>query len=371
MKLDIQNYYLFFKGRVALYAILKAMGIKHGDEVILPGFTCVVVPNAITYLDAKPVYVDIDPKTYNVDTEQILNSKGKSWHPGKAKAIIAQHTFGIPADMDKINEIAKSYDLYVIEDCCHVIGSGYKDRTVGALGDAAYYSSQWSKPVSTGLGGWAIVHNEKIRANIDHIYSGFLDPSFKEVQLLKLQYLIYSRFVTPSSFWTAQNTYRALSKYGIALGSSDNEELEGRMPQEYGKKMSTWQKNLLKEQLEEVQKCVEYRKWVSARYEVLLKENGIEAINLGEDYKPVFLRYPLLVNDKKQILKVAQKMKIEMGDWFVSPVHPNLDGWEKVGYQKGTCPIAENICKHIINLPTHRMIKEEEIGRAIDFIVSS
>lgn len=105
------NTFYFFKGRIALYAILKAMGVKAGDEVIIPGFTCVVVPNAVLYLGAKPVYVDIEAHTYNINTKRIEEKITE-----KTKAIIAQHTFGIPAEMDKILEIAKKHNLYVVED---------------------------------------------------------------------------------------------------------------------------------------------------------------------------------------------------------------------------------------------------------------
>ncbi|NMB92373.1 MAG: aminotransferase class I/II-fold pyridoxal phosphate-dependent enzyme [Parcubacteria group bacterium] len=104
------NYYFFFKGRVALYAILKSLEIKPGDEIILPGFTCVVVPNAILYCGVKPIYVDIDENTFNINPnliEEKINSK--------TKAIIVQHTFGIPAQMDKIIEIAKKITCFSLK----------------------------------------------------------------------------------------------------------------------------------------------------------------------------------------------------------------------------------------------------------------
>jgi len=119
----VSHIYTFFKGRVALYAILKAMGISSNDEVIVPGFTCVVVPNAIMYALAKPVYVDIDKKDYNIDVDKIEEKITKN-----TKVIIAQHTFGIPANMDRIVEICKRYKLYLIEDACHALGSTYKGK---------------------------------------------------------------------------------------------------------------------------------------------------------------------------------------------------------------------------------------------------
>ncbi len=92
----------FWKGRVALYAILKALNIRPGDEVIMPAFTCVVVPNAVIYLQGLPVYVDIDPHTYNMDINKIENKITP-----KTKFIIAQNTYGLSSDLDAINGIAQ------------------------------------------------------------------------------------------------------------------------------------------------------------------------------------------------------------------------------------------------------------------------
>jgi perosamine synthetase len=359
----IPDSFFFFKGRVALYAILKTIGIQLGDEVILPGFTCVVVPNAITYLGARPIYVDINPETYNIDPQKIEEKI-----TGKTKAIIVQHTFGIPAEMDKIMDIAKKYNLYVIEDSCHAIGSKYKDKEVGTFGDAAFFSSQWSKPLTTGLGGWAIVNNLELKEGLDKIYPQFMSPSLKEVLLLRLQYFIYSKLFKPSLFWFTQNTYRKLSRLGITIGSSSNKELECEMPDGYGKKMSQWQRDLLEKKFMEINRAINHRRWVTSLYEEQLAQKGMKTVVLPKEYEPVFLRYPLLVKNKIEVLSEAQKRRIEIGDWFVSPVHPNLIGWEKVGYQKGMCPIAERICEYIINLPTSQEVGAGEIDRIVDFI---
>jgi perosamine synthetase len=359
------NILYFFKGRVALYAILKAVGIKQNDEVIIPGFTCIVVPNAITYLGAKPVYVDIDSSTYNIDTSKIEEKI-----TDKTKVIITQHTYGIPAEMDEVLEIAGKHNLYVIEDSCHAIGSRYKGKEVGTSGDAAFFSSQWSKPVTTGLGGWAVVNEPGLMKKMESLYPEFTGPSFREDMLLRLQYLLYTKFFKPSTFWFAQNTYRMLSRFGIALGSSSSEELECRMPGGYEKKMSEWQKVLLIKKLKQIGTYIGYRKHIASLYEKLLPEYGIKSVKLPGYSEPVFLRYPVLVGDKRKVLGEAEEKRIEIGDWFVSPVHPNLEGWEKVYYRKGMCPVAEDICEHVINLPTHTRINEKEARKIVEFIVN-
>ncbi|HPY80345.1 MAG TPA: DegT/DnrJ/EryC1/StrS family aminotransferase, partial [Bacteroidales bacterium] len=119
----------FWKARVALYAILKGMGIGDGDEVILPGYTCVMDVNPIKYLGAKPVYVDIEPAMYNINPDLI-----EAKITGRTRLIIAQHTYGYPCDMDRILAIAARRGLPVIEDCCLSLGSTYKGKPVGAFG---------------------------------------------------------------------------------------------------------------------------------------------------------------------------------------------------------------------------------------------
>ncbi|MFH1859640.1 MAG: DegT/DnrJ/EryC1/StrS family aminotransferase [bacterium] len=112
------------------------MGIGEGDEVLVEGFTCVVVPNAVIFAGAKPIYVAPDPKTYNMDINQI-----ETKITPKTKAIIAQHTFGLPADMDLILDISRKHNLMVIEDCAPAMGATYKGKKVGTLGDAAFFST--------------------------------------------------------------------------------------------------------------------------------------------------------------------------------------------------------------------------------------
>lgn len=269
--------------------------------------------------------------------------------------------------MDRISKIAEKYKLHVIEDSCHAIGSKYKGKEVGTFGDAAFFSSQWSKPITTGLGGWAVVNNPELKKKLEKIYPGFIEPSFKENLLLRLQYLVYTRFFKPSTFWFAQNKYRELSRFGIALGSSSNEELECRMPGGYEKKMSAWQRDLLVKKLGEIHTYIQHRKWVTLLYEEQLKKKGI-AVKLSSDYEPVFLRYPVLVKYKMKVLEEAEKKRIELGDWFLSPVHPNLEGWKNLGYEKGMCLIAEDICQQVINLPTHMRIGEKEARKIVNLI---
>ena len=140
--------FAFWKGRVAMYAILRALGVGEGDEVILPGYTCVMDVNPVAYLGAVSVFVDIEPVTYNMDAGLL-----ESAITPRTKVIVAQHTYGYPCEMDAIFEVAGRHDIPVIEDCCLALGSTYKGRRCGTFGLASYWSFQWNKPFTTGIGG--------------------------------------------------------------------------------------------------------------------------------------------------------------------------------------------------------------------------
>lgn len=353
--------FTFFKGRVALYAILKSMGIGDKDEVILPGFTCVVVPNAISYTGAIPVYVDIDIKNFNIDVDKIEEKISKN-----TKAIIAQHTFGIPAEMDEIKKLCKKYNLFLIEDACHCLGSKYKGEELGTIGDASFFSSQWSKPITTGLGGWAKINNDELLKKMEKEYEHFIPPTSREESLIELQYKVYSKLLTPKIFWTAQSIYRKVSSMGFAVGSSTDDELEYEKPSGFEKRMGKKQITILNQKLSSVKEMISHRVKITNIYKEFFPEEY--SLYLSENSDIVFLRFPILVEDKKGILVKARKEKIEIGDWFLSPLHPNMDGWEKVKYKKGSCKIAEEVCEHIINLPTHEKISESEAKRIADFV---
>lgn len=360
--------YTFFKARVALHAILRSAGIGSGDQVLLPGYTCVVVPNAINYLGAEPVYIDIEKTTYNIDCDLLEAGIGSTWIPEKTKAIIVQHTYGIPCDMDRILEFAKKYNLFVIEDSCHALGSTWRGQRVGSFGDAAFFSSQWSKPITTGLGGWAKINSSKLQNNLDAILHEYKKPKLSEALLLELQYLAFSALNHPRLYWIIQGIYRTLGKMGLAIGSSTATELSCQLPTDYQKTMHSIQDRRLKKLLSKTDQTESARKKNSTFIETALVKSGIQIINTPEFCDPVFLRYPVLVKNKNELLAEAKKQKVQLGDWFLSPIHPNLESWELAGYRPGSCPVAEEVSRCVVNIPTDKIMSEKEIYRVVSFI---
>ena len=144
-------------GTSALHLILMAYGIGTGDEVIVPSMTFVATANAVTYTGAKPVFVDSDIESWNIDPTKIEDLITKS-----TKAIIPVHLYGHPANMDPIKAIAKKYNLKVIEDAAEAQGASYKNQKIGSLGDAAMFSFFGNKIITTGEGGMVVTNDEVI-----------------------------------------------------------------------------------------------------------------------------------------------------------------------------------------------------------------
>lgn len=154
-------------GTTALHLALTALGISKGNEVIVPDLTFIATANAVTYCNAKPIFVDCHPEYWGIDPEKIEEKITKN-----TKAIIPVHLYGHPCDMDPIMDIAEDYKLYVIEDAAEAHGSEYKSKKVGSFGDISCLSFYGNKIITTGEGGMCLTNDgklaEKMRILRDH-----------------------------------------------------------------------------------------------------------------------------------------------------------------------------------------------------------
>jgi perosamine synthetase len=148
-------------GTAGLHLCVRALGIGAGDEVIVPSFTFVAAANAVRYEGATPVFVDIEPRYMNVDPQCI-----EAAITPRTRAIIGVHTFGCPAEMEAILDIAHRHHLYVIEDACEAIGATYGDRHVGSFGDATVFAFYPNKQITTGEGGLVVTGNPQLAREI-------------------------------------------------------------------------------------------------------------------------------------------------------------------------------------------------------------
>jgi len=361
--------YTFWRGRVAFYGILKALGVGPADRILVPGYTCFAVPSTILFAGAQPDYVDIDRDTLNISLHGIEAACG-----AQTRAVLVQHTYGVPANVFPIVQWARRRGIAVIEDCAHALGSRYLDpdgiwREVGTAGDAAFFSSHWNKPVSTGLGGWAKVTNPRVEVHLRRFHDEeCVSPSWREAVLLAAQVAAHKLFSTPRLYWMARTAYQWSYRRGVLIGSSTDEELRGVMPPGYCKRMSGFQEWLLRRLLATAS-LEAHRRLLKGIYDSALAAVGLPVLRIPEYADAVLLCYPVRVRNKNQVLAEARRRWIELGDWYKHPVdRPEDFDTPDFGYRTGMCPEGERASREAVTLPMHAGVTEKIALRTVDFL---
>lgn len=333
--------FAFMSGRVALSACIYALALQRGDEVIIPGYTCVVVPNAFTYEGVKPIFVDIELDTYGIDVQQIQKVITK-----KTKAIMLHHLYGLVCrDYEAIVNLARKFNLKVIEDCAHATGAEYKGKKVGNLGDVAFYSSEQSKVFNTIQGGICVTSCNDLARRMSEFYgiAPLPDEGWIEKQLTTL-ILNYYCCKDPHRWWKADV---AEVCYGSArIESTTREEEKGIKPLNYGYKMAPPIAEIGMNQIKKIDHYNELRRITARKWDQWCMENNYKKPLIVDGSNPVYLRYPIIVEEeKKQDLSWAYKdLGVIPGIWFVSNLHP-------IGVHLTECINANRAVECCINLP--------------------
>ena len=228
--------YAFAAGRVALYGILGALEIGPGDEVLLQAPTNVVVANAIRYRGAKPVFVDCELDSYNIDLDD-----ARSRITPRTKALLLQHTFGIPVDLDRAVGLAEEHGLAVIEDCVHALGSEWKGRPVGTFGQAAFFSTEETKTISTTMGGVAVTRDPELARRIERFQASCEPPPRGLVARWVLKLVVYHALTEPHVHRFARAAYEALGNRNPLPVPVSAEEARGELPRGYERRLSNAQ----------------------------------------------------------------------------------------------------------------------------------
>jgi perosamine synthetase len=258
----------------------------------------------------------------------------------------------------------------VLEDCCHAFGSRYHGRLVGTLGAGGFFSAQWSKPFSTGLGGMAVINDPDLAARVRKITEAeALAPGLVERMLISAELLVFHLLVFPRTVGLATNAFRFLGSRGLLIGSSSKQELVGRMPEGYFKRLSAGQATVGCFELRRSQRNFEHRRQLTALYDRLLGEAGWPTPAVSRETQPVLVRYPLPVANKKDLLRLAGKHLVEMGDWFECPLHGAEIALDKFGFQDSRCPVSVEASRRVVNLPLHQRVSEAAARRTVEFVL--
>lgn len=334
--------FAFMGGRVALSACIYALDLQPGDEAILPGYTCVVVPNAFHFAGINTVYSDIELDTYGLDAGKVEEKI-----TSRTKVILLPHHYGLVCrDYEQIVEIARKHHIFVIEDCCHSTGARFRNLKVGNCGDLAFYSTEQSKVMTTIQGGVATTNNELLGKRLGEYRDSARYPDSDRIDKLLCNLIVnYYLHKDPQRWWKG-DLYALLYRKKILVSTSKEEE-RGLKPLDYGRKMPAPLAAIGLNQLSKVEKYNKIRRQAARKWDSWCENAGYRKPTVVLESIPVFLRYPVNVEpEKKRNRSWGQEdLGVNMGVWFVSNIHP-VD-WPVEG-----CPNADKAVRECVNLPT-------------------
>lgn len=310
-------------GTSALHLIIRALEIKEGDEVITTPFSFVASSNCLLFERVRPVFVDIDPQTLNIDVRQIEPKITE-----KTKAILAVDIFGHPAEWDELERIAWKYNVKLIEDSAEALGAAYRGRKAGSFGDAAVFAFYPNKQITTGEGGVVLTNSEKIAKLCRSLRNQGRGEGTEWLQHERLGY-----------------NYR-LSDINCVLGIA---------------------------QLERLDEILRKRERVAQMYnERLRKVQSVHIPYVAPHVKISWFVYVIRLSekhtqtDRDRVIEGLRGRGIQCGKYF-SPIHLQPFYRELFGYKPGDFPVTESVAARTIALPFYNDLTEDQI----DYVVTA
>ncbi|MGG1664116.1 DegT/DnrJ/EryC1/StrS family aminotransferase [Brevibacillus sp. NRS-1366] len=301
-------------GTSALHVAVKALGLGPGDEVITTPYSFVASSNCLLYEGVTPVFVDIDPRTLNMDTTRIEEKI-----TSRTKAILAVHVFGQPCDMDEIGRIAVKYNLRVIEDACESLGAEWKGRKAGLLGDAGVFAFYPNKQITTGEGGILLTNQEAI--------------------------------------------YRMACSYRNQGRDLESEWLDHPVIG-YNYRMSDLQAAVGVAQMERLHEILLKREAAAMRYIRLIEEYQppISLPEISPDCKMSWFIFVVILPesaDRKPLMQRLKEKGIQTKPYFPS-IHLQSSYISRYGFKPGEYPISEKMSERTLAIPFYTDLIPEE-----------
>jgi dTDP-4-amino-4,6-dideoxygalactose transaminase len=297
-------------GTAALHLALLSLDVKRGDEVIVPSFTFIASSNCILYVGAKPIFVEINPRTFNIDPEKIENAISP-----KTKAIIVVHYAGQPADLDTIMDIAEKHGIQVIEDAAEAHGAKYKNKMAGSIGLIGCFSFYPNKNMTTGEGGMVVTNDNLIAEKTRLLRSHGQDSRYHHI--------------------TLGYNYR-MTDIQAALGTTQLRKLD-------------WVLRMKEE---------------AAKYytELLSDVDGVQTPYVMRDVTHTYMFYTVKFLNKcvrNRVMQHLSERGIETRIAF-PPVHLQPFYRSLYGYKEGYLPITEECADRVLSLPIYPHIRRED-----------
>jgi perosamine synthetase len=311
----------------ALHLALKAIGLKSGDEVIVPTNTFIATAEVVTYFGAKPVLCDIEENTHNIDVSKIENLITE-----KTKAIIPVHFAGQPCDMDEILNIAKKYNLFVIEDAAHALPSRYKGKMIGTIGDITCFSFYATKTLTTGEGGMATTFNENYAKNM------------KINRLHGISRDAWDRYTLKGSW------YYDVVDNGLKYNTTDINSALGLA------------------QLKKVDWMRKRREEIANMYTSAFKRTKVIPPTIKSDRETSWHLYVIKVNNRDELYDKLKEEGIGASVHFI-PVHKHPYYKNTFKYKDSDYPVANYVFEKSLSLPIYPDLTKEEIEYIIDKVL--
>jgi perosamine synthetase len=353
-QIGVRHAYSFSAGRVGLSALLEALRIGAGDEVLLQVPTHMVVANAVCFTGARPVYVDCRLDTYGIDLDE-----AERLVTPRTKALIIQHTFGIPTDLDAALALANRHGLDLIEDCVHALGAKYDGRQVGSFGRAAFFSTEETKTISTTMGGMAVTDDAELAASVEAFQASCSWPAPFTTARYLMELVLYHVVFEPHLHRYVRELYELAGERNPLPGPTTAEEARGLRPPNYGRRLSNAQAALGLRQLRSLDANVAHRRAVSDQYTSRLSELGVRTFEAPAKAQPALVRYPVRVRNRTATL-AAVAPHAALGTWFTSVLQESLSP-SHGDYVEGSCPRAESAATQLVNLPTNPRVTERDV----------
>lgn len=298
-------------GMSALELGMRALGIGPGDEVITPVNSFIASSSAVSFTGAKPVWVDMDPTSYNIDDKKI-----EQFITNKTKAIMVVHLYGQPAKLNEISQLAKKHKLFLIEDACQAHGAEYQRKRVGSFGDFAAFSFYPGKNLGAYGDAGAVTTNNK-----------------------KLAQTIYQ-----------MRNYGQKKKYYHKFLA-------------WNRRLDNLQAAVLRIKLKYLEENNQKRMSVASKYDKLLSSLPVVTPSVLDSVKHVFHLYVIQVNrGRDQLLDYLHNNGIQAGVHYPIPIHLQT-AYKSFGFKRGSFPVTETFSQKIISLPLFPDISDDQIKR--------
>jgi len=303
-------------GTSALHLALLGAGIEPGDEVITVPFTFYATAAAIGYIGAIPVYVDIDPRTFNLDVTRVEAAITE-----RTRAILPVHLYGQPADMDPILEIARRYNLVVIEDVAQAHGAEYKGRHAGSIGDIGCFSFYPTKNLgAAGEGGMVTTNNSE-----------------------------YARTIAMLRNWGEEHRY-----YPVLKG--------------FNYRLPAIQAAILRVKLRRLNLWTDTRRALAAEYDRLLEDADLMRPVSPADVRHVYCLYTIQAEDRNGLQKELESAGIQTAVHYPLPIYL-MPAYADARYKAGDFPVAEASARRVLSLPLYPQMTKHQVQRVAGEII--